>query len=352
MIRAIHGILSKHDVTILNDYANMSLMYGFDDANYFTIDGSNNIVSPFVKDRSPSDVTFNKTGTLPYDATKKAVSLTASGILTHTNAPFLKGNTIIALAFRHVFDYSTFRTMSPTVYPLYKDGSYYFGYTEANTYVDNMFNALGNSATRGRTVYEIGGHTVVMWVTDGTYLYYYINNVLKSTTAYTGTATDIRGLTGIMPFLNNFPNASVMYLNEVRIYNKIYTSDERTTLFSNMASRYSLDAVNYPTASGLSIVGTVSAGNTVTLSYTYNQNGASAAGDFYIIYGWYYNASLSAAESAWKNTILTGSTKNSTSMTVPSVTTGYYFYAMLIVYDNQGRTSKLPYKISQVIVAA
>lgn len=352
MIRSTHGILARQDVTILNDYANMSLMYGFDDPAYFTTDGTN-IVSPFVDDRSPSDVTFNKTGTVAYNSAKKAATLSLSGILTHTNAPFLKGNTIIALAFRHEFDYTGFTSMSPTVYPLYKDGSYYFGYTASSTYVDNMFNALGNSTSRGRTVYEIGGHTIVMWVTDGTTLYYYINNVLIASAAYTGSASDIRGLTGIMPFLNNFPNTSFMHLHEVRIYNKIYTSDERLTLFNDLASRYSLDTTNYPTASGLSIVGTVSPGNTVTLSYTYNQNGASAAGNYYVLYGWYYNNTIATtAEKAWEYATLTGGVKNSVTMTVPSVTVGYYFYAFVFVYDDQGRTSKLPYKISQIIVSA
>jgi len=341
---------STNVTTILNDYSNMSLLYGFDDPSYFTTDGSNNIVSPFVKDRSISDVTFIKTGTIPYDSTLKAITQTSSGFLTHTQAPFLKGNTLVAMAFRHSYDFSTWVGTQPTIQLLMKDSGQYFGFTEALTYTDTTFNALVNLTTKGRTIYEIGGHTILMLYSDGTTLYYYVNNVLKSSHTYTGTASDVRLTTGIMPAATQYPASTYLKLHEMRIYNKIYTDIDRTLLYNDLVSRYALDVINYPTVSNLSIVGTVSAGSTVTLSYTYNQNSAGTAGDFYVISGYYSSNLISTGvERAWKYLLGGTGKKNDLTMTVPSVTTGYYFHAFVIVYDIEGRTSKVMYGISSII---
>jgi hypothetical protein len=337
-------------ITILNDYTNMSLLYGFDNASYFTTDGTN-IISPFVKDRSPSDVTFVKTGTVPYDTTLKAATFTSSGYLTHTSAPFLKGNTLIALAFRHKYDWGSWSGSFATVQLLYSAVGLYFGFTASSTYTDTIFNALVNLVAKGKTIWEIGGQTIVMFVSDGTTLYYYVNNVLEASHTYTGSATDIRHIDGIMTTAAAYPQSTYLKLHECRIYNKIYTADDRTLLYNDMVSRYNLDTINYPTASSLLINGTVSAGSTVTLSYTYNQNAASAAGDFFVISGYYSNNSLSTAEMAINYLTSPTGKKNDLTATVPSVTIGYYFYMLLIVYDDQNRTSKTLYKASAIITA-
>jgi len=326
-------------------------MYGFDDANYFTVDGSNNIVSPFIKDRSVSDVTFIKTGTVVYDPTIKAAVQNSSGFFTHTQAPFLKGNTLVVMAFRYKYDYSTYAGTQPTVQLLVKDAGQYFGFTEAVTYYDTTFDALVNLTTKGRTVYELSGNTILMMYTDGTTLYYYINGVLKASHTYTGSASDICLHVGIMPGASQYPASTFLHLHEMRIYNKIYTADERTLLYNDLVSRYALDVVNYPTISNMAISGTVSAGNTVTLSYTYNQNSAGAAGDFFVISGYYSSNLISTGvERAWKYILGGTGKKNDLTMTVPSVTTGYYFHVFIIAYDVDGRTSKVMYGISSIIV--
>lgn len=340
--------------TILNDFKNMSLLYGFDNPNFFTVDGSNNLAT--VKDRGPIDVTFTKTGSLAYDSSKKSIKLTSSALLSHTRASFLKGNTLVVLAFRQKYDFTNWNGSLAT-YRLIYDGAtaYHTAYINSASYQDTMFNALATDAYRLKPVYEIGGHTIVMLMTDGANLYFYVNNVLKYTKSFTGSASDIRGITALIFAATELPASSEVNLHEVRVYNKIYSAPERLTLYNDIISRFNLDVTNYPTASILAINGTVRAGETVTLSYTYNQNGASAAGDFFVIWGWYYNA-LSVggghdpAEYSWGNVIVTAAKKNDLTAVVPSQPAGYHFFAHLIVYDDQNRTSKTVYKVSAPIV--
>jgi hypothetical protein len=334
-------------ITILNDTANMSLYYGYDDPTYYTVNGSN--VLTFTKDRSPIDVTFAMTGSIPLDPAKKSIKLSSSTLLSHTNAPYLKGNTIIVAAFRYKFDYDSFTNAFNTIYSLYRDGTIFMGYTASSTYQDKAFDALIDDAFRRKANYEMNGHTILMWVTDNTTCYFYINNVLKYSHTFTGSASDVKGIYGMFPFANNFPQASECNLHEFRIYNKIYTVGERTTLFNDIATRYSLDTTNFPSATSLVINGTASTGQIVDLSYTYTQNSASGAGDFFIIWGTYANNSLSTGEYALSYmTVITGK-KNVLSTTLPTITSGQYLYALLILYDDQGRSSKTLYRASKVI---
>jgi len=338
--------------TVLNDIENTVLDYSAASSGNATVDGSNYLTAVFDQSTYENDGTPS-TGNILFDVANKFFN--TGGLIADAKWIMPANAVNVSTGLCTVMIIGNFNYNAEECY---SNSPYFFRSTAGGK--DCYITASGGltcNAFGTRTIASqraniddrwypgiLQGECVIIFSVSETDFKLYINEELiaASSTAITGAALNLNAIFGAWSTAAR--NIFCKNLHEYKILYNYYDNiaDQLAAITAYAENVFGMDFDNFPTASDVVITGTHGVGDTLTLTWTYNQDGAGTQGDYYI--EWKYRSVNTNIMSSGTHIDIN---KNDATLVIPSIS-GMYVQARMCVLSSDGLASRHTY-LSDII---